>query len=162
MGGGGGHRGGGTGGGRYPGGAGTGGGGRRGGGGAESTQAGRLARTDIVIQQSETDLKVTYGSEGKAQDFVQVFKLDGSESDNPAQPGGGEFKSRASWNKDKLVILGTQQPTGSNDYARNDVVVKHELSLSKDGKTLTLKTSRSSARGEVTTTETFNRRSEDK
>jgi hypothetical protein len=113
----------------------------------------------LVIRQTESELHVTHtmsAGDGPARDFVQVFNLDGSESANPGIPGGGEYRSRTSWDKLKLVTLGTMQPSGPDNAARLDIVIKEEFSLSKDGKTLTLKTSRS--RGvQVTTTEVFTR-----
>ncbi len=120
----------------------------------------------VFIEQSDSELKVTHkvnDAAGRERDFQQVFKLDGSESVNRALPqGGGELKSRTSWEKEKLVTLGTQEPAGSNNAAHASVVVKQELTLSKDGKTLTVKTRRSSARGQVTTTEVFARQAEEK
>ncbi len=144
------------GGGRYPGG-GYPGGGRRGGDRGEDPSEGQMINDSaIFIKQSDGELKVTHkvnDAAGKERDFQQVFKLDGSESVNRAlTQGGGELKSRTSWEKEKLVTLGTQEPAGSNNAARASVVVKQELTLSKDGKTLTVKTRRSSARGQVTTT----------
>ncbi len=160
---------GGRGGGRYPGGGypggGSQGGGRRGAGRGEGPSETRVVTDSaIVIEQSEQEIKVIHkiseptGQEG---DFVQVFKLDGSESVNRAlPPEGGELRTRTSWDKEKLVTLGTQQPSNSNDAARSDVVIKQELVLSKDGRTLTLKASRSTPRGQMTATETFARQSE--
>ncbi len=154
------------GGGRYPGGGSPGGGRRGGGRGGDPGEAARLNDSSIVIEHSDSEIKVIHkvsDPAGKEQDFVQVFKLDGSESVNRAlPPGGGELKSRTSWNKEKLVTLGSQQPSGSNDAARLNIVIKQELTLSKDGKTLTLKTSRSTPRGQITSTETFSRQAEEK
>ncbi|MBZ5497182.1 MAG: hypothetical protein LAP85_12325 [Acidobacteriia bacterium] len=147
-------------GGRYPGGGRTG-GGR---GGNDPGSAARLTDSALIISQTDTELKVTHkvnNPSGPQQELVQVFKLDGSESVNRVLPAGGELRSRTSWNKDKLVTLGTQQPSSSSDdAARLDIVIKQEFSLSKDGKILTLKTSRSMARGQITTTETFTRQTD--
>jgi hypothetical protein len=117
----------------------------------------------LVIDHTETELKVTHKVSNAGSDepeFVQTFKLDGSESVNPVPAGSGELRTRTSWDKGKLVTLGTQQPSGSNDAARLDIVVKQEFSLSKDGKTLTVKTSRTMTRGQVTTTQTFTRQTD--
>jgi hypothetical protein len=162
-GGGGGRRGGGRGGGipggGYPGGRRSG-GGR---GGNDPGEASQMADSDLVIDHSEAELKVTRkvsNASGGETEFVQIFNLDGSESVNPVPAGRGELRTRTSWDKGKLVTLGTQQPSGSDDAARLDIVVKQEFSLSKDGKTLTVKTSRSTSRGQVTTTQTFTRQTE--
>ena len=138
------------------------GGGRRGGGRGENLPGSEpLSFSHLVISQTENELKITYqvdDRESGEQDFVQIFKLGGDESVNPGAPAGGELKSRTSWNKDKLLTLGTIQPSGSDDSARRDVVFKQEFSISKDGKTLTLKTSRTGSRGQISTTETFVRK----
>ncbi len=161
---GGGGRGGGIPGGGYPGG-GYPGGGRSGGGrgGNDPGEASQVTDSDLVIDHTVTELKVTRkvnNASGGEREFVQIFKLDGSESVNPAPAASGELRTRTSWDKGKLVTLGTQQPSGSNDAARLDIVVKQEFSLSKDGKTLTVKTSRSMTRGQVTTTQTFTRQTD--
>jgi hypothetical protein len=156
---GGGGRGGGIPGGGYPGG-GRSGGGR---GGNDPGEASQMTDSDLVIDHTETELKVTHkvsNAGGGEPEFVQIFKLDGSESVNPVPTGSGELRTRTSWDKGKLVTLGTQQPSGSNDAARLDIVVKQEFSLSKDGKTLTVKTSRSGTRGQVATTQTFTRQTD--
>lgn len=154
------------GGGGYPGGGYPGGGRRGGRRGGEPDEAERFTDSAIVIEHSDHELKVTHKVDdpaGKERDLVQVFKLDGSESVNRAlSQGGGELKSRTSWDKDKLVTLGTQQPAGADNAARVNIVIKQEMTLSKDGKTLTLKTSRSTPRGKVTTNETFTRQADEK
>jgi len=152
------------GGGRYPGG-GNPGGGRRGGGrgGEDPAESNRQIGSATVINQTETELTLTQkvsDPEGKEREFVQVFKLDGSESANRPLRGGGEFKSRTSWDKEKLVTLGVQQPEGADGAVGRDIVIKLELSLSKDGKTLTMKTKRSTPRGELSTIETFTKETE--
>jgi hypothetical protein len=148
-----------------PGGGNPGGGGRPGGGrrGSEPGEATFVNESPITIEHNENELKVIHkvenaGDESKAQ--VQVFKLDGSESLNQGLVGDGEFKSRTSWNKEKLVTLGTEQPRDSDNSARSNVIIKQEFSLSKDGKTLTVKTSRTMTRGQVTTTGTYMRQTE--
>jgi hypothetical protein len=147
------------GGGRDPGG-GNPGGGRRGGGrgGEDPAEATRQVGSTIVISQTETDLKVIQkvrDPEDREREFVQVFLLDGSESINRPLRGGGAFKSRTSWDKDKLVTLGVLQPEGADGAVGRDIVIKLEFSLSKDGKTLTMKTNRTTPMGQFSTIETF-------
>jgi hypothetical protein len=112
----------------------------------------------IVIRQTEGELAITRRIDRPGdgeREFTQVFKLDGNESVNPSSPGGGEIRSRTSWNKSKLMTLGTQtMPRGG---AAADIVIMQEFSLSKDGKTLTLKTSRTIARGKITSKDTYTR-----
>ncbi len=133
----------------YPGGGRNGGGGRQGGGrqtGGASEGGGMVAPPSyslLIIEQSDTIVKCTYRSGDTAgeNEFVESFMLDGSESANSGFGGSGTIRSRSSWNKDKLVTLGTQQ-TSPSDRAASDVVIKQEMSISKDGKTLTIRTTR--------------------
>jgi hypothetical protein len=137
----------------YPGGGNPGGypgGGRAGGGRGDNVpgDANPLLDAIMTIEQTASELRITRGTgtpDEKKQEFRQVYKLDGSESINPGFRVGGEFRSRTSWEKDKLVILGMQK--GSNDDIASEIVIKCELTLSKDGKTLTLKTIQSGMGG---------------
>jgi hypothetical protein len=161
------------GGGGIPGGGGSGGGGRnpgggapgggRRGGGANPAAFEPMNDSSVVIEHSDSILKVVHKVEGageRTRDYEQLFQLDGSESVNRVAPGNGELKSRTSWEKDKLVTLGTLQPSGSDSAARFTLVFKQEIALSKDGKTLTLKTRMTTPRGQITTTATFLRQAE--
>jgi hypothetical protein len=143
-------------GGRYPGG--RSGGGRTGGGRGDNLPGGaNLLRVSmIVIEQTENELRVAHKTDDAGEGyagFKQVFMLDGGESVNPGFPAGGEMRSRTSWDKEKLVTLGTQKASGAN--IASEIVVKQEFSLSKNGKTLTLKTTQSSARGGFTFKQVF-------
>jgi hypothetical protein len=146
----------------YPGGGRTGGGGRQSGGrqtGGADDATGIIAPLSyslLVIDHSETALKLTYRSgdtEGQ-NEFIETFKLDGSESANAGFGGSGQIRTRTTWDKDKLVTLGTQQ-TSSSDSAASEVVIKQELSLSKNGKTLTVKTTRTANGRSVTMEQTY-------
>ena len=151
-----------SGGGRRGGGGGYPGGGRSGGGRGENLPGVMpIEDTEIIIEHTDSALKVAHrlgDTAGGVREFVQLFSLDGSESVNKGSPAGGEMRSRTSWSKDKLTTLGTIQPSDSNNAGRLSIVFKEEYSLSKDGKTLTMKTSRSSPRGKATLTETFSRK----
>ena len=114
-----------------------------------------------MIDHTDNALKVTHktgGSEG-GREYTETFMLDGSESVNPGSSGGGEMRSRTSWDNNKLVTLGTQQMSQSGGAA-SDIVVKQELSLSKDGKTLIFKTSRTSNGRSLTSEETLVRQAD--
>jgi hypothetical protein len=140
------------------------GGGRRGGPGGENPEeAAPQKDSSIIIEHSDTEMKVIHkvnGAGDEEGEFIQIFKLDGSESVNQLVPHGGELRSRTSWEKDKLVTLGTQKPPGSDDSAKSVSVVKQEFTLSKDGKTMTRRTSRSTPRGKILTVDTFTRQAD--
>jgi len=78
----------------------------------------------LQIEQTEVELRVFRRiiSNAEEQTSNQVFKLDGGESINPVGMGRGEYKSKASWDKNKLVILGTQSMAGPNGTI--DIVMK--------------------------------------
>ncbi len=146
----------------YPRGGRTGGGGREGGerrGGGESGNSGILAPpayTLLIVDHSETALKMTYRSgdtEGQGE-FIETFMLDGSESANAGFGNSGQIRTRTTWDNDKLVTLGTQQ-TSPSGRASSDVVIKQELSLSKDGKTLTVKTTHTANGRSATTDQSY-------
>ncbi len=85
--------------------------------------------------------------------MVQNFSFDGTQSRTQDDTGGGELSSRAKWHKSTLIIEGSDE-TSVGD--RNvDMHFKEELSLSKDGKTLTVKTTRQTPRGLMSTKQTF-------
>jgi hypothetical protein len=84
---------------------------------------------------------------------TQTFTLDGKENSNPDERGRGEYKSKTKWHKESLVIDGTQQ--GSGGGRSLETRIKQELSLSKDGQVLTIKTSRITPQGTMTLKQTF-------
>jgi hypothetical protein len=152
----------------FPGGGRTGGGGRQGGGrqgggGGDSVPGMGVPTEDsqLVIDHTNSALRVTHKSGGseEGREYTETFLLDGSESLNPGFSGGGEMRSRTSWGNNKLVTLGTQQMSRSKSAA-SDVVIKQEFSLSKDGKTLTFKTSRTANGRSVSSEETFVRQAD--
>ena len=136
-----------------------GGGGRRAGTGGGSTpdagaypEEGDLA---LTISQSPAELKMERrrGGDSKEEPITQVFTLDGKENTNPDDRGRSEFTSTAKWNKKSIVIEGTQPASvGGREL---QMKFKEELSLSKDGQTLTIKTSRMTPRGTLTIKQTF-------
>ena len=144
---------GGRGGGRYPGG----GSGRYPGGGGQGGEGQRRDRVDLkdldltlVIEQSEREVRVTRKAvvNGEDRSVAQVYKLDGSDSVNPVFLGQGQVTTKTSWDKDKLVTLGSQKISGRETGAQ--IAIKEEYSLSKDGKVLTLKATRTSSQGSAT------------
>jgi hypothetical protein len=140
------------------------GGGRPGGGGGENVPGAtsQTAYSILVIEHTADALKVTSktsSAEGGEQ-LTQVFRLDGSESVNPGFLSGGEVRSRTSWDKDKLVTLGTQRASRSGRSGGQDIVIKQEFSLSKDGKTLTVKTTETTAREQINSKEVYVKQTE--
>jgi hypothetical protein len=140
------------------------GGGRPGGGGGENVPGAtsQAAYSILVIEHTADALKVTSktsSAEGGEQ-LTQVFRLDGSESVNPGFLSGGEVRSRTSWDKDKLVTLGTQRATRAGRSGGQDIVIKQEFSLSKDGKTLTVKTTETTAREQINSKEVYVKQTE--
>ena len=65
------------------------------------------------------------------------------------------IKSKSKWNKDRLVIEGTQK--FNSPRGPLDVEVKEEFSLSADGKNLTVQTTRNTPMGENTIKQVFNK-----
>jgi hypothetical protein len=138
----------------FPGGEGGGfpGGARRGAPGQEGERGPRGPRvaTTLVIEQNETELKVTRKSStgDEEQDRTQVYSLTGETKSNPAPMGRGEMKTRSVWNKEKLVNTGTQ--TIQTPGGEREITLKEEYSLSKDGRELTVKNTRNTPMGEMT------------
>jgi hypothetical protein len=128
--------GGGGGGGRGPG---PGGGGRMGGG----------TPSKLVIKQTATELTVERTLPNGAE--TAVYKLDGSESTNKA--GMGEARTKASWEGANLVLTGKQAiSTPQGDF---EIDIKDVYSVS--GTVLTITTSRTTPRGEMTRKLVFNK-----
>jgi hypothetical protein len=137
------------------GGAGYPGGGRRAGGTPDSPGEEESQALTLTITQTETELKMDRKRNlGTGQlPVTQTFTLDGKENSNPDERGRGEYKSKTKWHKESLVIDGTQQ--GSGGGRSLETRIKQELSLSKDGQVLTIKTSRITPQGTMTLKQTF-------
>ncbi len=141
----------------YPGGGRTDGDDGDGGEGGNGIPRGQIQNLTLQIVQTDNDVQTTreITVNGKEQTITQKYSLDGSQNSNPASSGRGEFVSTSTLNKDRLVNLGTQTMTmrGQN-YG---VTVREEYSLSKNGKTLTIKTTRTTQRGNTSSKQVFNR-----
>jgi hypothetical protein len=108
----------------------------------------------LDIGQTANELKVMrhWTRNNKPQNMEQTFTLDGKEIENPV-PSGGVIVTRSNWSKGTLVTEGTQQVSlGGSEV---DLRIKEEYSLSKDRKTLTIKTTRQSAQGRMELKQTF-------
>lgn len=94
----------------------------------------------LHIVQTEAELQTTreYSDNDQRRTVIQKFKLDGSQCFNLASDGQSEFVSRSSWKNGKLIHAGSQ--TRTLGLRRTEIYVNEEYSLSKDGRTLTIKT----------------------
>lgn len=109
----------------------------------------------LNIQQTSDTLVVTrqMGSSNQERTFTEKFALDGSQSTNTGPMGRGQVTSTASWNGSMLTIQRTEKmssPNGDMEMHSQD-----EYSLSADDQTLTIKTTRSTPRGEMSAKQVF-------
>ena len=144
----------------YPGGSRRTGGGYPGSGGGDDGgeyPRGQMQNLTLEIVQTDNDVQTTrkFTTNGEDQTITQKFLLDGSQTTNPASNGRGEFVSRSTWKNGKLVNSGTQDSSAQGQSYSS--TVKEEYSLSKDGKLLTIKTTRITARGTENSKQVFNR-----
>jgi hypothetical protein len=152
----------------FPGGGGMpgGGGGRRGGGGfpGGGGQRGGTQNSpalfepqDLVlhITQTPSEIKIErhWTRDGNAQSLVQSFNPGGTENHNPSDMGRGELVSKTKWKKSTLVTEGKQQVASREGEVH--IQIKQEFALSKDARTLTVKTTRITPRGLFTTKQVF-------
>jgi hypothetical protein len=124
-------------------------GGRGGGGGG---QPGMMPDVTLTIEHSGTTLKIKRVTKTEQGDRVQdlAYTTDGKENTNPGGRGG-EVKSKSTWDGAKLVTKWTQEtPQGSSE-------VTEVRSLSADGKTLTIETTRVFQGEPRTTKQIFNK-----
>ncbi len=127
------------------------GGGRRGG-------RGPMGNETLTIQQNAANLTLTrtMGSGDQARSFQQTFDLTGAQSTNPGPMGRGQITSTAAWKDNVLAIQNTETMTGPDGNSR-EMKSQEEFSLSEDGQTLTIKTTRSTPRGEMSFKQVFAR-----
>jgi hypothetical protein len=102
----------------------------------------QVGQLTLTIVQTDSEMKVNrkFVSSGEEQNVSQTFNLDGRQSLNRASDGDGELETRSSWEKGKLINVGAQ--TIPSEFGRDETTLKEEYSLSKNGKTLTIKTMR--------------------
>lgn len=106
----------------------------------DPSPAGFLSDLRLEITQSEDRIRIVrrYTLDGERKTVTQEFAFDGSRCLNPASDGRGEFASRSEWKKGNLLNAGIQ--TIATGHGRVEHNVREEFSLSRDRKTLTLKT----------------------
>ena len=115
----------------------------------------RMQDPVLHIVQTMWDVQVTrnFRADGEDRSITQKFTLDDLENTNPASDGRGAFVSRSSWKNNRLVNSGVQTSRDENDR----IDVREEYSLSKDGKILTIMTTKTSPRGQMNSRQVFNR-----
>jgi hypothetical protein len=115
-----------------------------------------LAADTLMISQTEAELRVVLQWTRSAQEHppvAQSFNLDGKENRNPTDNGRGELRSRTEWAKSRLVIKGTEQ-ISAGEFTQV-ISFERSFSLSKDGKVLTMSTSRAASYGSWCQKRTF-------
>ncbi len=116
------------------------------------------AEMTLFITQSEKELKVTrtYHFDDRDLNVTQIFSLNGNDNINMMGMGQGEFFSKTTVEKGKIVNLGTQFMS----TPERTIAVKEEYSLSNNGQTLTLKTERTTAQGGNSSKMVFRRKTD--
>jgi hypothetical protein len=113
----------------------------------------------LVVTQTPDELTVergfpASGDQGAGQ--RQTFRLDGAETTNQAVGGRTELKTKASWKGDTLQIRGTEKM--SSQRGEISLNFNEVWSLSADGKVLTIKTTRTTARDvDITIKQVYNK-----
>ena len=124
-----------------PQGRGGGGGGR---GGSGRGGRGRLMAETLVISQTAASVTVEQQSDEQSRSIE--YALDGSET--TVQQGNGTLTVSASWDGTTLVTEGTQSiETGRGNFTLD---LTERRTLSSDGRTLTIETTRGTPRGSQT------------
>lgn len=125
------------------------GGGRPGGGGGGGGGGGMGAAQEVTIAQDGTTLRITMTVMGEAR--TQSFDLAGKPSTNQMAMGrmGGEMVTTSTWDGNKLVTTGSSNIT--TPQGAMSIQTREVRSLSADGKTMTVETTRTTPMGENTT-----------
>ena len=125
-----------------------GGGGGRGGGGGQrgGSRGGCGASATIVITQSETELSMEQQAGGQSR--TVVYRLDGSESTSAV--GRGEMTTTSRWDGAALVTEGSN--VVSTPRGELTLGIHERRTLSPDGETMTVESTRTTPRGELNAT----------
>jgi hypothetical protein len=106
----------------------------------------------IVQREGEVRIERRWEVLGQTRSLSQVFPLDGKDHENE-MPGGGAMTTRSRWNGSTLVHEGNQQI--SLGTRKTDMRIREEYSISRDGRTLLLKTRRATPYGQSESRQTF-------
>lgn len=115
-------------------------------GGPGGGGGGMMANATWTITQTAD--KITIAIQAGEMNRTSTYTLDGKESVNPGMRGA-EVKSTAKWEGASLVIESTQTMSGPNGDMT--ITSKEVRTLSEDGKTMTVVTTRVTPQGERTT-----------
>jgi hypothetical protein len=113
---------------------------------------GGMAMGPTTITQSATELVISMSMGEQSRKLT--YALDGKESTNPGMRGG-ETKSKAHWDGNSLVIESSTTFNGPN--GEMTVTSKEVRTLSDDGKTMTVTTTRTTSNGEQTRKTVFDK-----
>jgi len=105
--------------------------------------AGTNAKSVTLVIKQTADMLTTERHVGDAKPEVAVQRLDGGESVNKT-PSGQDVKTKAKWVGTSLVRQSVMEMKGGSTTASEDV-----MSLSADGKTMTIDVTQQLPRGEV-------------
>jgi hypothetical protein len=127
-------------------------GGRAGGGGAGgggARQGAGMAAQEVTITQDGTTLRMTMTVMGEARTLT--YGIGGGPSTNAATMGrmGGEAVTTTVWDGRRLVTAGTTNVT--TPQGAMSIQMREVRTLSADGKTMTVETTRTTQMGENTT-----------
>ena len=114
-----------------------------------SPPLGRIAnlRLHIVHAGNEVQIERHFILDGEERSVLQKFSTDGSQCLNLSSDGTGEFVSRSSWKKNKLIHSGIQ--TLRMQHETVEAHVTEEYSISKNGEKLTFKTMSTMPQGSI-------------
>ena len=126
--------------------------GGRGGGGGGGGGMGGMTMGATTITQTATELKLSTPMGDQTR--TVTYALDGKESTNPGMRGG-ETRSKAHWDGNSLVIESTSTMNGQNGPMT--ITSKEVRTLSDDGKTMTVVTTRTTPNGEQTTKRVYDK-----
>ena len=114
----------------------------------------------LEIQQSPSELTINrkFNRNGEQRQVSQSFTLDGEENSNRDATGSGELLSKSKMHKNSIVIEGTRRLSMGGRSV--EAHFKDEYSLSKDRRTLTVKSGLQTPRGMTEIKQTFSRQGE--
>jgi hypothetical protein len=120
-------------------------------------QEDRIDNLTLAIVQTDGEVQITrrFRLGGQDRTIIQKFALDGSQCFNLSSDGLGQLVSRTHWNKGKLIHTGIE--TLMERQEENEISVKEEYSISKDGKQLAIISMSVTSQGTTTLKQNFHR-----
>ena len=112
---------------------------------------------EITLEVTHTNDELQITRRAGEQSTELRYTLDGTDNINPSVGRHkGEVTSRARWDKDKLIIEGTQILTVQSQQFQ--IGIREEWQLSAGGRVLTIATTLATPQGSRTTLEVYNKR----